>query len=85
MKWLEKTTPESREHPGPRASNIHCACSEGDQTLGAVNDFSVRPSFPDDLAVNDLFLAKAAITTIRPCRLGAPDTESMANNSGEGH
>jgi hypothetical protein len=81
----EKIAPESRELPGPRTSNIHCACSEGDQTLGAVNDFSVRPPLRDDLAVNDLFLAKAAIATIRPCRPGASDTESMANNSGEGH
>ena len=58
--------------------------NEGDQTLGAVNDISVQACRPDDLAVNDLFLAKAAIAAFCPCRAGDSVTESIANNTSEG-
>lgn len=57
--------------------------SEGGHSLDAVNGFSVRPSLRD-LAVNDLFLAKAAIAAICPCRPIVRATESFENNSSEG-
>lgn len=47
----------------------------------AVDGLSVRTSWRGDLAVNDLFLAKAVMPTFCGCGPVAGDTESVVNHS----
>jgi hypothetical protein len=77
----KKITPESREHPGPRASNIHCARTRVTKPSVAVDGLSVRTSRQVDLAGNDLFLAKAAMPAFCCCGYVAGVTESVVNHS----